>query len=61
MIEYFRYELTPVPMFLFEDEMMKKSTKSVLVKAVTKNVARDASYVFPVYILDGGALLRKTK
>ena len=61
MIEYFHYELTPVPMFLFEDGMMRKSTKSVLVKAVTKNVPRDASYVFPVYILDGGALLRKIK
>ena len=61
MIEHFRYELTPAPMFLFEDEMMRKSTKSILVKAVTKIVARDVSYVFPVYSLDGGALLRKIK
>ena len=28
-------------------------------KAVTKNVPRDASYVSPLHILDGGALLRK--
>ena len=30
-------------------------------KAITKNVPRDASYVSPVYILNGGALLRKLK
>ena len=61
MIQYFRYELTPVPTSLFEDGMMKKSAKSLLMKAVTKNVPRDASYVSPVYILNGGALLGKIK
>ena len=61
MIEYFRYELTPVPTSLFEDRMMRKSVKSILMKVVTKNVPSDASYVSPVYILDGGALLRKIK
>ena len=60
MIEYFRHELTPVPTSPFEDGMMRKSAKSVLMKAVTKNVPRDASYVSPVGILDGGAL-RKIK
>ena len=59
MTEYFCYELTPVPTSLFEDIMMRKSARSFLMKAVTKNVPRDASYVSPVYILDGGALLRK--
>ena len=61
MIEYFRYELTPVPTSLFEDGMMRKPANSLLMKAVTKNVPRDASHVSPVYILDGGALLRKIK
>ena len=61
MIEYFRYELTPVPTSLFEDGMMRKSVRSILMKVVTKNVPSDASYVSPVYILDGGALLRKIK
>ena len=61
MIEYFRYELTPVPTSLFEDGMMRKSAKSVLMKAVTKNVPKDAYYVSSVYILDGGVLLRKIK
>ena len=61
MIEYFRYELTPVPTSLFEDRMMRKSVRSILMKVVTKNVPSDASYVSPVYILDGGALLRKIK
>ena len=59
MTEYFCYELTPVPTSLFEDVMMKKSARSFLMKAVTKNVPRDASYVSPLHILDGGALLRK--
>ena len=36
MIEYFRYEFTPVPTSLFEDGMMRKSEKSFLMKAVTK-------------------------
>ena len=61
MIEYFRYELTPVPTSLFEDGMMRKSVRSILMKVVTKNVPSDASYVSPVYILDDGALLRKIK
>ena len=30
-------------------------------KTVKKDLPRDASYVFPVNILDGGALLRKIK
>ena len=55
MIEYFRYELTPVPTSLFGDRMMRKSTKSLLLKAFSKNVSRDAYYRSPVYILDGGA------
>ena len=50
MIEYFRYEFTPVPTSLFEDGMMRKSEKSFLMKAVTKNVPRDACYISPVYI-----------
>ena len=61
MIEYFRYELTPVPTSLFEDGMMRKSVRFILMKVVTKNVPSDASYVSPVHILDGGALLRKIK
>ena len=36
MIEYFRYELTPVPTSLFEDGMMGKSAKSVILKALQK-------------------------
>ena len=48
MMEYFGNELTPVPTSVFEDGMMRKSSKSVLMKAVTENVARDASYVSPV-------------
>ena len=48
MIEYFDNELTPVPTSVFEDGMMRKSSKSVLMKAVTENVPRDASYVSPV-------------
>ena len=59
MTEYFCYELTPVPTSLFEDIMMRKSARSFLMKAVTKNVPRDASYVSPLNILDGGTLLRK--
>ena len=58
MTEHFSYELTPVPTSLFEDGMMRKYATSVLMKAVTKTVPRDASYVPPAYILDGGALLR---
>ena len=61
MIVYFCYEITPVPTSLFEDGMMRKSAKSVLMKTVTKNVPKNASYVSPVYILDGGAFLRKIK
>ena len=53
--------IKPVPTSLFEDGIMRKSAKSFLMKAVTKNVPRDASHVSPVYILDGGALLRKIK
>ena len=55
MIEYFRYELTPVPTSPFGDGMMRKSTKSLLLKAVSKNVSRDAYYASPLCILDGGA------
>ena len=61
IIEYFRYELTPVPTSLFEDGMMKKPAKFVLMKAVTKKCNKDASYVSSEYILGGGALLRKNK
>ena len=53
--------IKPVPTSLFEDGIMRKSAKSLLMKAVTKNVPRDASHVSPVYILYGGALLRKIK
>ena len=38
MIEYFRNESTPVPTSIFEDRMMRQSGKSVLMKAVTRNV-----------------------
>ena len=38
MIEYFRQEPTPVPTSIFEDGMMRQSGKSVLMKALTKNV-----------------------
>ena len=60
-IEYFRYELTPVPTSIFEDGMMTKSAKSLLMKAVTTNVPRHVSYVSPVYILNSGAVLREIK
>ena len=42
MIEYFHYELALVPTSLFEDGLMGKYAKSVLIKAVAKNVPRDA-------------------
>ena len=36
MIEYFHYELTPVPTSLFEDGMMRKSVRSILMKELQK-------------------------
>ena len=41
MIVYFCYEITPVPTSLFEDGMMRKSAKSVLMKTVIKNVPKE--------------------
>ena len=43
--------------------MIRKSAKFILMKAVTKNVPLMYLYLMylPVYVLDGGALLRKIK
>jgi hypothetical protein len=59
--KYFSYELTPVPTSLFQDGMMRKATKSMLAKALTKDITTVPSYECPVFVVDGGALLHKVK
>ena len=59
--KYFAYELTPIPTSLFKDGMMRKATKSMLANFITRNIHSVQNYLFPVYIIDGGALLHKVK
>ena len=59
--KYFAYELTPIPTSLFQDGMMRKATKSMLANFITRNIHSVQNYLFPVYIIDGGALLHKVK
>ena len=48
MTEHFHYELTPVPTSHFEDGMTSKSSKSVLMKAITRSAPKDACYTSAV-------------
>ena len=59
--KYFAYELTLIPTSLFQDGMMRKATKSMLANFITRNIHSVQNYLFPVYIIDGGALLHKVK
>ena len=59
---YFQYELTAVPTSLFQDSMMRKSSKAKLGQALKKKTTMstynlDQSF----HVLDGGALLHKVK
>ena len=59
---YFQYELTTVPTLLFQDSMMRKSSKAKLGQALKKDTTAstynmDQSF----YVLYGGALLHKVK
>ena len=59
--QYFKYELTAFPISLFKDAGMRKTQKSQLAKAITTGVEPADRSVRAVYVIDGGALLRKTK
>ena len=59
---YFQYELTTVPTLLFQDSMMRKSSKAKLGQALKKDTTTstynmDQSF----HVLDGGPLLHKVK
>ena len=57
MTEYFKYELTPYPMSLFKDGILRKPDKAALRNSLlTKEVTQISS---PVKVLDGGALLHQ--
>ena len=58
---YFSYELTPVPIALFNvNTSMRKANKALLMKALIIKVPSGHTNVLATaYVLDGGALLHR--
>ena len=61
MTQYFKYELTAFLTSLFKETGMRKMQKSQLAKAITTGVEPAECSVRAVYVINGGALLHKTK
>ena len=59
--QYFKYELTAFPTFLFKEAGMRKTQKSQLAKAITTGVEPADCSVSAIYLINGGALLHKTQ
>ena len=58
--KYFEYELSTLPLSLFEDGMMRKADKPQLRKHLVDNNVRE-SEARGKFVLDGGALLRRVR
>ena len=55
---YFCYELSPMPTSLFKNNCMRKADKSQLSREISKLVPPSSKPLMPVYVIDGGYLLR---
>ena len=54
------YELTPTPTSLFRDGFLRKTNKSALASALTKNSTKSSEVLASTtYVVDGGALLHR--
>ena len=58
---YFEYELTVIPTSIFKDNMMRKTAKSQLAKALSNDVEPCEQNVQAKYVIDGGSLIHKVK
>ena len=58
---YFEYELTVIPTSIFKDNMMHKTAKSQLVKALSNDVEPCEQNIQAKYVIDGGSLIHKVK
>ena len=56
---FFEYELTTIPTSLFKDNMMRKTDKSRLARALKEGIQSCEQQ--GIYVLDGGSLLHRIK
>jgi len=57
----FSYELTPCPMSLFKDSLMRKPDKPSLFKEIVKDLCDETLPNTVQYVIDGGYLLHKVR
>ena len=61
MRSFFDYELTTIPTSLFKDNVMRKTNKAQLAKALKEGVQPCEQSVQGFHVLDGGSLLHRVK
>ena len=61
---YFSFEITPYPLSLLKDVLMRKADKAALRRAILSDdeaVGKDQIDKNSLYVVDGGALLHRVR